>query len=140
MKNVSRSTFSLYLVGWDVWVQLTQDCIVLITPLVLGLSSSCVTVHLQENNVPWFQHHSTRTVVIISFLFMSLKYILSVHLIEHFRETLLEHSNKVIDMHNASFSYCGEMEVYWEPQAVPKQKIMWAIAHDSRPCSIVSLN
>ena len=117
-----------------------QDCIVLITPLVLGLSSSHVTVRLQENNVPWFQHHSTRVAIIISFLSMSFEYILSVHLIEHFRETLLEHDNKVIDVHNASFSYCGEMEVYWEPWVVPKQKIMWTIACDSRPHSIVSLN
>ena len=117
-----------------------QDCIVLITPLVLGLSSSHVTVHLQENNVPWFQHHSTGAAIIISFLSMSFKYILSVCLIECFREMLLEHSDKVIDTHNASFSYCGEMEVYWEPQVVPKQKIMQAIAHDSRPHSIVSLN
>ena len=97
-----------------------QDCIVLITPLVLGLSSSCVTVHLQENNVPWFQHHSTRVVIIILFLSMSFEYILSVCLIEHFRKMLLECSNKVINMHNVSFLYCGEMEVYWEPQVVPK--------------------
>ena len=97
-----------------------QDHVVLITPLVLGLSSSHVTVHLQENNVPWFQHHSTRAVVIISFLSMSFKYILSACLIECFREMLLEHNNKVIDTYNASFSYCGEMEVYWEPRAVPK--------------------
>ena len=136
MNNVSRSTFSLYLIGRDVWAQLMQDCIVFITPLVLGLSSSHVTVCLQENNVPWFQHHSTGAAVIVSFLSMSFKYILSVHL----REMLLERDDKVIDMHNASLSYCGEMEVYWEPQAVPKQKIMWAIAHDSRPHSIVSLN
>ena len=140
MNNVSRSTFSLYLIGWNVWAQLMQDCIVLVTPLVLGLSSSCVTVHLQENNVPWFQHHSTGAVIIISFLSMSFEYSLSVHLIECFRKTLLEHDDKVIDVHNMSFSYCGEKEVYWEPWAVPKQKIMWAIAHDSRPHSIVSLN
>ena len=140
MNNVSQSTFSLYLIGRDVQAQLTQDCIVLITPLVLGLSSSHVTVCLQENNVPWFQHHSTGAAVIISFLSMSFKYILSVCLIEHFRETLLEHDDKVIDTHNVSFSYCGEMEVYGEPRVVPKQKIMWAVAHDSRPHSIVSLN
>ena len=79
-------------------------------------------------------------VVIISFLSMSFKYILPVHLIEHFRETLLEHDDKVIDTHNVSFSYCGEMEVYGEPQVVPKQKIMWAVVRDSRPHSIVSLN
>ena len=79
-------------------------------------------------------------VIIISFLSMSFKYILSACLIEHFREMLLEHSDKVVDTLNASFSYCGEMEVYWEPRVVPKQKIMWAIAHDSRPHSIVSLN
>ena len=117
-----------------------QDCIVLVTPLVLGLSSSRVTVHLQENNVPWFQHHSTRAAIIISFLSMSFKYILPVHLIECFREMLLECNDKVVDMHHTSLSYCGEMEVYWEPQVVPKQKIMQAIAHDSRPHSIVSLN
>ena len=117
-----------------------QDCIVIITPLVLGLSSSCVTVCLQENNVPWFQHHSTRVVIIISFLSMSFKYILPMCLIEDFGEMLLEHNDKVINMHHASFLYCGEMEVYWEPWVVPKQKIMWAIAHDSRPRSIVSLN
>ena len=140
MNNASRSTFSLYLIGQNVQAQLTQDCIVLITPLVLGLSSSHVTVCLQENNVAWFQHHSTGAVVIISFLSMSFKYILSVCLIEHFREMLLEHSDKVIDMHNASFSYCGEMEVYGEPRVVPKQKIMQAIACDSRPHSIVSLS
>ena len=117
-----------------------QDCIVLITPLVLGLSSSCVTVHLQENNIPWLQHHSTGAAIIISFLSTSFKYILSACLIEHFREMLLGHSDKVVNTHNASFSYCGEMEVYWEPWVVPKQKIMWAIAHNSRPHSIVSLN
>ena len=97
-----------------------QDHVVLIIPLVLGLSSSHVTVCLQENNVSWFQHHSTGVAVIISFLLMSFKYILSVCLIKHFREMLLEHDNKVIDTYNASFSYCGEMEVYREPQAVPK--------------------
>ena len=97
-----------------------QDCVVLITLLVLGLSSSHVTVRLQENNIPWFQHHSTRAVVIILFLLMSFKYILSAHFIEHFREMLLEHNNKVIDAYNVSFSYCGEMEVYREPQVVPK--------------------
>ena len=86
-----------------------QDCIVLITPLVLGLSSSCVTVCLQENNVPWFQHHSTRAAIITSFLSMSFKYILPAHLIEHFGETLLEHNDKVINMHHTSFSYCREM-------------------------------
>ena len=78
--------------------------------------------------------------IIISFLSMSFEYILSAHLVEHFRETLLEHSDKVVNVHNTSFLYCGEMEVYWEPWVVPKQKIMWAIAHDSRPHSIVSLN
>ena len=140
MNNASQSTFSLYLVGWDVQAQLMQDHIVLITPLVLSLSSSRLTVHLQENNIPWFQQHSTRAAVIISLLSMSFEYILSACLIECFRETLLEHDNKVNDMHNTSFSYCGEMEVYWEPWVVPKQKIMWAIAHDSRPHSIVSLN
>ena len=117
-----------------------QDCIVLITPLVLGLSSSHVTVHLQENNIPWFQHHSNGAAIIISFLSMSFKYILPAHLIECFGETLLECSDKAVDMHNMSFSYCGETEVYWEPWVVPKQKIMQAIACDSRPCSIVSLN
>ena len=76
-----------------------QNCIVLITPLVLGLSSSCVTVCLQENNVPWFQHHSTGVAIIISFLSMSFKYILPVCLIECFREMLLKHNDKVIDTH-----------------------------------------
>ena len=103
MNNAGQSTFSLYLVGWDVWAQLMQDCIVLITPLDLGLSSSRVTVHLQENNIPWFQHHSTRAVVIILFLSISFKYILSACLIECFREMLLEHDDKVIDMHNTFF-------------------------------------
>ena len=70
---------------------------------------------------------------------MSFKYILPVCLIECFREMLLEHDDKVINTHHVSFSYCREMEVYWEP-VVPKQKIMQAISHDSRPCSIVSLN
>ena len=63
-----------------------QDCIVLITPLVLGLTCSRVTVCLQENNVPWFQHHSTGVAVIILLLSMSFKYILSAHLIECFRD------------------------------------------------------
>ena len=89
---------------------------------------------------PGFNTTVLAVVVIILFLSISFKYILSACLIGHFREMLLEHDNKVMDMHNASFSYCGEMEVYWEPQAVPKQKIMWAIAHNSRPHSIVSLN
>ena len=120
MNNVSQSTLSLYLIGRNVWAQLMQDCVVLITPVVLGLSSSHVTVHLQENNIPWFQHHSTGVAVIISFLSMSFKYILSVCFIEHFRETLLEHNNKVINVYNTSFSYCGEMEVYQEPWVVPK--------------------
>ena len=117
-----------------------QDCIVLITPLVLGLSSSCVTVRLQENNVPWLQHYSTRAAIIISFLLMSFEYILSACFIEHFRKMLLECNNKIINTHHMSFSYCREMKFYGEPQAVPKHKIMWAIAHDSRPRSIVSLN
>ena len=120
MNNASQSTLGLYLIGQNVWAQLMQDHVVLITPLVLGLSSSHVTVHLQENNILWFQHHSTRAAVIISFLLTSFKYILSACFIEHFTEMLLEHNNKVIDVYNMSFSYCGEMEVYWEPQAVPK--------------------
>ena len=62
------------------------------------------------------------------------------HFIECFRKTLLEHNNKIINMHHMSFSYCREMKVYGEPRAVPKHKIMWAVAHDSRPHSIVSLN
>ena len=33
---------------------------------------------------------------------------------------LLEHNNKVIDVYNVSFSYCGEVEVYQEPRVVPK--------------------
>ena len=117
-----------------------QDCIVLITPLVLGLSSSHVTVHLQENNVPWFQHYSTRAVIAISFLSMGFEYILPMHFVECFRKMLLEHNNKVINTHRTSFLYCREMKVYWEPQAVPKQKKMWAVACNSRPHSIVSLN
>ena len=79
-------------------------------------------------------------VIIVSFLLMSFKYILPAHLIECFGEMLLECDDKVVDMHHMSFSYCGEMEVYWEPRVIPKQNIMWAIAHDSRPHSIVSLN
>ena len=46
---------------------------------------------------------------------------------------MLEHDDKVIDTHNVSFPYGGEMEVYWEPQVVPKQKIMWATACDGIP-------
>ena len=87
-----------------------QDCIVLVTPLVLGLSSSRVTVRLQEDNVPWFQHYSTGVVIIISFLLMSFEYILPVCFIEHFRKTLLECSNKIINTHHMPFSYCREME------------------------------
>ena len=117
-----------------------QDCIVLITPLVLGLSSSRVTVHLQENNVPWFQHYSTGAVIVISFLSMSFEYILPVHFVECFRKTLLECNNKIINTHHTSFLYCREMKVYGEPRVVPKHKIMQAVAHDSRPHSIVSLN
>ena len=120
MNNASQSTFSLYLIGRNVRAQLMQDHVVLITPLVLGLSSFHVTVCLQENNVSWFQHHSTRAAVIISFLSMSFEYILSVHLIKHFREMLLEHDNKVINAYNVSFLYHGEMEVYQEPRVVPK--------------------
>ena len=117
-----------------------QDCIVLVTPLVLGLSSSRVTVCLQENNVPWFQHYSTGAAIVISFLSMSFEYILPACFIEHFRKTLLECNDKIINTHHTSFSYCREMKVYGEPRVVPKQKIMWAVAHDSGPCSIVSLN
>ena len=140
MNNASRSTFSLYLVGQNIRAYLMQDCIVLITPLVLGLSSSHVTVHLQEDNVPWFQHYSTGAVIVISFLSMCFKYILPACFIEHFRKMLLECNNKIINTHHMPFSYCREMEVYGEPRAVPKQKIMWAVARDSRPHSIVSLN
>ena len=61
---------------------------------------------------PGFQHHSTGVPVIISFLSMRFKYILSACLVEHFRETLLECNNKVIDMYNVSFPYSGEVEVY----------------------------
>ena len=60
--------------------------------------------------------------------------------VEHFREMLLACNNEIINTHHAPFLYCGEMEVYWEPQMVPKQKVMWAVAHDGRPHSIVSLN
>ena len=56
----------------------------------------------------------------MSFLLVSFECILSAHFIECFREMLLEHNNKVIDAYNMSFSYCGEMEAYREPQAVPK--------------------
>ena len=119
MNNVSQSTFSLYLIGQNIWAQLTQDCIVLITPLVLGLSSSCVTVRLQEDNVPWFQHYSTRAAIVISFLSTSFKYILPACFIECFRKMLLECNDKVINTHHMPFTYCREMEVYgnlgWYP-------------------------
>ena len=140
MNNASRSTFSLYLVGQNIWAYLMQDCIVLITPLVLGLSSSRVTVRLQEDNVPWFQHYSTRAAIVISFLSMCFEYILPVCFIECFRKMLLECNDEIINTHHMPFSYCREMEVYGEPRMVPKQKIMRAVAHDSRPRSIVSLN
>ena len=140
MNNASQSTFSLYLIGQNIWAYLMQDCIVLITPLVLGLSSSCVTVHLQEDNIPWFQHYSTGAVIIISILLTCFKYILLARFIEHFRKMLLECDNKIINTHHSPFPYCREMEVYGEPRMVPKQKIMWAVAHDSRPDTIVSLN
>ena len=140
MNNASQPTFSLYLVGGNILAQLTQDCIVLITPLVLGLSSSRVAVHLQENNVPWFQHYSTGAAIVIPFLLMSFEYILPACFVEHIREMLLECNNKIINTHHTSFSYCREMEVYEEPWAVPKHKIMQAVAHNSRPHSIISLN
>ena len=117
-----------------------QDCIVFVTPLVLGLSSSRVTVRLQEDNVPWFQHYSTRMAIIISFLSMCFEYILSVCFTEHFREMLLECNDEIINTHHTPFSYCGEMEVNGEPRSVPKQKVMWAVARNGRPHSIVSLN
>ena len=41
---------------------------------------------------------------------MSFEYILPAHFIECFGEMLLEHNNKVINTHHASFSYCREME------------------------------
>ena len=140
MNDVSQSTFSLYLIGQNIWAYLTQDCIVLVTPLVLGLSSSHVTVHLQEDNVPWFQHYSTRAAIIIPFLSTSFEYILPACFIECFRKTLLECNDKIINTHHMPFSYCGKMEVYGEPRVVPKQKIMWAVARDSRPHSVVGLN
>ena len=102
MNNVSLSTFSLYLVGWNIRAYLMQDCIVLVTPLVFGLSSR-VTVRLQEDNVPWFQHYSTGAAIIISFLSMSFKYILPVRFIEHFRKTLLECNDKIINTHQSPF-------------------------------------
>ena len=117
-----------------------QDCIVLITPLVLGLSSSRVTVRLQEDNVPWFQHYSTGAAIIISFLLTCFEYILPACFTECFREALLECNDKIINTHHVPFSYCGEMEVDGEPRMVPKQKIMWAVARDGRPHSIVILN
>ena len=103
MNNVSRSTFSLYLISQNIQAYLTQDCIVLVTPLVLGLSSSCVTVHLQEDNVPWFQHYSTGTAIIISFLSMCFKYILPVRFVECFREMLLECNDEIINTHDVPF-------------------------------------
>ena len=99
MNNASRSTLSLYLISQNIRAYLMQDCIVFITPLVLGLSSSRVTVRLQEDNVPWFQHYSTGTVIIISFLSTCFKYILPACFIEHFRETLLE-CNDEINQHS----------------------------------------
>ena len=62
------------------------------------------------------------------------------HFVECFREMLLECSDEIINAHHAPFLYCGEMEVNGEPQSVPKQKVMRAVAHDGRPHSIVSLN
>ena len=47
---------------------------------------------------------------------------------------------KTVNAYNMSLSYSREVEVYWKPQAIPKQKIMWAVAHNSGPCSIISLN
>ena len=91
-----------------------QDCIVLVTPLVLGLSSSRVTVHLQEDNISWFQHYSTRAAIIISFLSMSFEYILPVCFIECFRKMLLECNDKIINTHHTPFSYCRAMKVYGE--------------------------
>ena len=117
-----------------------QDCIVFVTPLVLGLSSSRVTVHLQEDNVPWFQHYSTETAIIILFLSTCFEYILPAHFVECFREMLLECNDEIINTHDMPFSYCGEMEVNGEPRSVPKQKVMRAVARDGRPHSIVSLN
>ena len=122
MNNASRSTFSLYLIGQNIWAQLMQDCIVLITPLVLGLSSSRVTVRLQEDNIPWFQHYSTGVVIIISFLSMSFEYILPAHFVECFRKMLLECNDKVINTHHTPFTYCREMEVYGEPQGSTQTK------------------
>ena len=60
--------------------------------------------------------------------------------VEHFREMLLECSDEIINAHHVPFSYCGEVEVDGEPRTVPKQKVVRAVAHDSRPHSIVSLN
>ena len=67
---------------------------------------------------------------------MCFEYILPAHFIEHFREMLLECNDKIINTHYTPFSYCREMEVYGEPWAVPKQKIMRAVAHDGRPHSV----
>ena len=123
MNNASRSTFSLYLIGRDIQAQLTQDRIVLITPLVLGLSSSCVTVSSSREQHPlvstpqyWSGSHNIIFVDELQVHFACTCFI------KHFREMLLKCDNKVIDMHNASFSYGGEMEVYWEPWVVTQTK------------------
>ena len=78
--------------------------------------------------------------IIISFLSTCFEYILPAHFVECFREMLLECSDEIINAHYAPFSYCGEMEVNGEPQSVPKQKVMRAVAHDGRPHPIVGLN
>ena len=53
---------------------------------------------------------------------------------------LLEHHNKTVNAYDASLLYGREMEVYQGSWVIPKQKIMWAVAHNGGPHSIISLN
>ena len=91
-----------------------------IAPPIFSLFPASVAICLQEDDIPWLQHHSARVSVIIPPLVMSFEYILMVGLIQSFSKALLECGHVTVNMYNASFPNSWEHKIKREPRSVPK--------------------
>ena len=118
--DMGQAPFCFYLVGQNIWAQLMEDGVVLISPPIFGISPASVTIHLQENNVSWFQHHSARVVIIISLLSMCFKYVLMTGLIQSFGKMLLKGDHITVNMYNMPLPNSREQKINREPRVVPK--------------------
>ena len=103
----------------------------LIAPLVFGLSPASVAICLQKDNVPWFQHHSAKVMIIRSLLASCLKHVLMLGLIQIFHQSLLESGHIIINVYNAPSPDGRKEKVNRESGSVPKQQVMWAKPNDS---------